>query len=112
MLTHNTNKQTNPFSRLHMIFLPTFSGSASARRHAEKKSKYFQVCDCEGIQVFPDVVETLGGWHEDAAAIISRLVRQLASHTGKEADEQIKHLFQRLWVLVMHSSSRSPKTCR
>ena len=58
-------------------------------------SKYFQVCDREGIQFFPVVVEALGGWHEDAAALITRLARQLASRTGKEAAEQIKHLFQR-----------------
>ena len=48
-------------------------GSAAARRHSDKMSKYFQACDREGIQFFPVVVETLGGWHEDAAALITRL---------------------------------------
>ena len=57
-------------------------------------TKYFQVCDREGIKFFPVVVEALGGWHEDAAALITRLARQLASHTGKEANEWIKYLFQ------------------
>ena len=80
-------------------------GSAAARRHADKMSKYFQVCDREGIQFFPVVVEALGGWHEDAAALITRLARQLASHTGKEADEQIKHLFQRMGILLMRGNS-------
>ena len=56
---------------------------AAARRHADKMSKYFQVCDREGIQFFPVVLEALVGWHEDAAALITRLARQLASHTGK-----------------------------
>jgi hypothetical protein len=65
-------------------------------------SKYFQACDREGIQFFPVVVEALGGWHEDAAALITR---QLASHTGKEADEQIKHLFLRLGILLMRGNS-------
>jgi hypothetical protein len=29
------------------------------------------------------MVEAMGGWHEDAAALITKL----ANHTGKEADE-------------------------
>ena len=29
----------------------------------------------------------------------------LASHTGKKADEQIKHLFQRLGILLMRGNS-------
>ena len=61
-------------------------------------SKYYEDCDREGIKFFPVVVEALGGWHEDAAALITRLARQLARHTGKEADEQIKYLFQRLGI--------------
>jgi hypothetical protein len=68
-------------------------------------SKYFHDCDREGFQFFPVVVEALGGWHEDAAVFITRLARQLASRTGKEADEQIKHLFQRLGILLMRGNS-------
>ena len=45
------------------------------------------------------------GWHEDAATLITRLARQLASHTGKEVDEQIKHLFQRMGILLMRGNS-------
>jgi hypothetical protein len=46
-------------------------------------AKYFHDCgDREGIQFFPVVVESLGGWHEDAAALITKLARQLASHTA------------------------------
>ena len=41
------------------------------------------------------MVEALGGWHEDAAALIIKLARKLTSHPGKEADESIKYLFQR-----------------
>jgi hypothetical protein len=80
-------------------------GSAAARRHGDKMAKYFHDCDREGIQFFPVVVESLGGWHEDAAALITKLARQLASHTGKEADESIKHLFQRLGILLMRGNA-------
>ena len=81
------------------------AGSAASRRHRDKMTKYFQDCDREGIQFYPVVVEALGGWHEDAAALITRVVRQLASHTGKEVDEQIKHLFQRMGILLMRGNS-------
>jgi hypothetical protein len=80
-------------------------GSAAAKRHADKMTKYFHVSDREGIKFFPVVVEALGGWHEDAACVITRLARQLASHTGKETAEQIKYLFQRLGILLMRSNS-------
>ena len=51
------------------------------------------------------MVEALGGWHEGAAALVTRLARQLASHTGKEVDEQIKNLFKRLGILLMRGNS-------
>jgi hypothetical protein len=48
----------------------------------------------------PVVVESLGGWHEDAAAVVNKIARQLGSHTGKEAEEPIRHFFQRLSLLL------------
>ena len=42
------------------------------------------------------MVEALGDWHKDAAA--------MSSHTGKGLDEQIKYLlFQRLGILTKKS---------
>ena len=81
------------------------AGSATSRRHQDKMTNHFQNCGREGIQFYPVVVKALGGWHEDAAALITRLARQLASHTGKEVDEQIKHLFQRMGILLMRGNS-------
>ena len=43
--------------------------------------------------------------HENAASLITRLARQLASYTGKEADEQMKYLFQRMGILLMRGNS-------
>ena len=50
-------------------------------------------------------MEALGGWHEEAVPLITRLARQLANHTGKKADEQIKHLFQRMGIMLMRGNS-------
>ena len=62
-------------------------------------------CDREGIQFFPIVVEALGGWHSDAAAAVSKLARQLASHTGREEEETTRYLFQRLSLLLMRGNA-------
>ena len=37
-------------------------GSAAAKRHADKMTKYFHVSDREGIKFFPVVVEALPRW--------------------------------------------------
>ena len=74
-------------------------------RHSDKVIKYFHDCDMEGIKFFLVVVEVLWGWHEDTASVITRLARQLASHTGKETGEQTKYLFQRLGILLMRGNS-------
>ena len=50
--------------------------------------------------MLPVVVESLGGWHEDASAVVNKIARQLGSHTGKEAEEPIRHFFQRLSLLL------------
>ena len=40
----------------------------------DKMTKSFLVCDTEGLQFFPVVVEALVGWHEDdAAPVVSKL---------------------------------------
>ena len=79
------------------------AASAAEQRHSDKLTKYFRDCDREGIQFFPIVVEAFGGWHKDAAAAVSKLARQLASHTVRE--ETTRHLFQRLSLLLMRANA-------
>ena len=59
--------------------------------------QYFRDCDREGIRFFPVVV--------DAAAAVSKLARQLASHASKDAEEQTRYLFQRLSLLLMRGNA-------
>ena len=76
------------------------------RRHSDKMTKYFRDCKREAIQFFTIVMEALalGGWHKEAAASVSKLSRQLASHTGRE-EETMRHLFQRLGLLLMRGKT-------
>ena len=54
---------------------------------------------------YPLPVSTLGGWHKEAAITISRLGGILASATGREKEEVIRHLFQRLSVQLMKGNA-------
>ena len=81
------------------------AGSAAEKRNQEKLSRYHNVCQAEGIEFLPVVVETLGGWHKDGVEVISKLARQLASHTGGAKDEVTRHLFQRLGVLLARGNA-------
>ena len=61
----------------------------------------------------PLPVESLGGWHSKAIKVLVKLGRQLARHTGKEDSEVLKHMFEKLGVLLMRGNaalilSRSP----
>ena len=80
-------------------------GSAAERRNKEQMAKYYNICQSEGIGFFPVVVETLGGWHNDGAEFIAKLARQLASHTGGEKEEVMRHLFQRLGILLTRGNA-------
>ena len=48
----------------------------------------------------PMVVETLGGWQESAVLKIKKLGAALARNTGEEESEKIRHLYQRLGILL------------
>ena len=81
--------------------------------HAAKLRKYSERCLAEGLDFIPLAVDTLGGWHPKALEVITRLGRQLASNVGKEGGEVVRHLRQRLGVLLVRDNvamlcSRTP----
>ena len=49
-------------------------------------------------------VDTLGGWHPKALEVISRRGRQLARNVGKEGGDVVRHLRQRLGVLLVRDN--------
>ena len=81
------------------------AGSASEHRYIEKLGRYHEVCEREGIHFLPIVVETLGGWHRGAVDTLTKLGRQLASHTGREEAETVRHLFKRLGILLVKGNA-------
>ena len=53
----------------------------------------------------PMPVETLGGWHEMAEQQVKKLGAALARQTGQEEADKVRHLFQRLSVLLVKGNA-------
>ena len=78
-----------------------------------KMGKYSERCEAEGIVFFPLVVDTFGGWHKDSLEVITKLGRQVNRQTGKEEEEIVRQLRQRVAVLLVRDNvnmfnSRTP----
>ena len=78
-----------------------------------KVGKYSERCLAEGIVFIPLVVDTFGGWHKDSLEVITKLGRQVSRQTGKEEDEIVRQLRQRVAILLVRDNvnmfdSRTP----
>ena len=62
-------------------------------------------CLQEGIVFVPLAMESLGGWHEAAIREVKKLGGALARHSGSEESTAIRHLFQRLSILLVKGNS-------
>ena len=65
----------------------------------------FDACNTVGVEFVPLPVETLGGWHPDAATQIGRIARSMARQSGAPEDVAIKHFFQKLGVLLQRGNA-------
>ena len=54
----------------------------------------------EGITFFPLAADTFGGWHEARLKTLTKLGRQLARATGRGDGDTVRHLRQRVAVLL------------
>ena len=78
-------------------------GKAVAHAHSEKM-KYQERCSKEGLEFAPMAVDTFGGWHPAALKTLSKLGRQLARVSGREEDNTVQHLRQRLAVVLVRDN--------
>ena len=88
---------------------------ASAVNHAHdgKVRKYGVRCTAENLVFAPLAVDSFGGWHKEALELLSKLGRQLARVVGRGEDETVRHLRQRLAVVLVRDNmvmlmSRAP----
>ena len=74
----------------------------SGVRHAynAKMAKYDDRCAAEGIAFVRMAVDTFGGWHGAALDVLQKLGRQVARQVGKEEEDGVRQLRQRVSVVL------------
>ena len=88
----------NPLQARMVDQAAAHAGHSLTVRFNDKMTKHGEACRRAGMVFIPLVVETLGGWEEQAEAQIKRLGAALARQTGQEEAEKIRHVFQSLAV--------------
>jgi hypothetical protein len=88
----------NPLQTRMVDQAAAHAGHSLTVRFNDKMTKHGEACRRAGMVFIPLVVETLGGWEEQAEAQIKRLGAALARQTGQEEAEKIRHVFQSLAV--------------
>ena len=61
-------------------------------------------CEVEGLIFTPISVNSFGSWHQEALITLKKLGRQLARAVGREEAEVVRHLRQRLGVLLVRDN--------
>ena len=87
-------------------------GHALTRQYGEKMTKHGEGCRRAGMVFLPLPVETLWGWHDQTVAQVKRLGSALARQTGQDEPEAIRHLAQRLAVLLAKGNAPIPRNRR
>ena len=70
----------------------------------QKWRKYGDACQAKGIIFQPMPIEMLGGWHEAGAKVVKRIGQALARTTGQVESVVVKHLFERLSLLLVRGN--------
>ena len=78
-------------------------GHALNHRYREKWLKYGEACQAQAIEFRPACVEVLGGWGQGEATLRT-LGRSLVRVGGHDEGATIRHLFQRLSILLMRGN--------
>ena len=94
----------NPLQAALVARVATEGKAGVMKAHNDKIRKYSIRCEAEGIAFLPIAVDTLGGFHEEGLATLSKLGRQLARGLGKEEAEVVWHLQQRVGVLLIRDN--------
>ena len=89
----------------------TLSGAASVQGHAlqvgedRKMAAHADACQAVGVVFVPLVMETLGGWCDEAIRTICRIGRQQGQRLGIPQAESTRHLFQRLAISLWRGNA-------
>ena len=80
-------------------------GYALQQRISSKQRDHEADCSNSGIQFHPMVVETLGGWAEEASKQLKRMASNTARRTGAVYSVTVRHMFERLAVILQRGNA-------
>ena len=86
----------NPLQRATVERAATTAGHATTFAYQRKVRGAGEACRRQGITLMPVVVESLGGWGEEAVRVVRRLAGALARHTGQEEEEVLRFQFGKI----------------
>ena len=96
---------TSPLSKTALPHSHKTPGAALSMMKSHKLSKHSRPCQVNGVAFIPLVVETLGGWDNDAIFHLRAIAKQSASRSPSQAEFVSRQLFQRLSVLLQRANA-------
>ena len=95
----------NPLQDAQVQGAASNPGHALATAHKRKLDKSWEDCHQQGIEFIPIAVESLGAWHNTAAAQVTKLGSALARQSGEDEGVTVSRLFQQLSVALMRGNA-------
>ena len=95
----------NPLQTQLVRQAATKAGAALDTAYNRKMTQAGEACRREGMVFVPMPWETLGGWHEETVAQVKKLASAQARQTGEDRSEAIRHLYQKLSVLLTRGNA-------
>ena len=83
----------------------TTDSYAVTRAFDRKVARVGEACRQEGIAFIPLAADTLGGWHKVAVQQVKKLGTVLARQRGEDEQVEVRHLFQRLSLLLVRGNA-------
>ena len=95
----------SPLQRAMIAGAAEQDGYALNEAFRRKVAKAGEPCRQQGIAFIPLAADTFGGWHGVANEQVQKLGRALARQSGEDEDLTVRHLRQRLSLLLMRGNS-------
>ena len=80
-------------------------GHALSVAYGNKWRLYGELCEAEGMSFIPLPFDTLGAPHEVTVQQLTKLAKALSRANGSEEADSIRHLFQRVSMLLTRSNA-------
>ena len=95
----------NPLQTQFVGQAATTAGAALEAAYRRKMTQAAEAVRREGMVFVPMPWETLGGWHEQTIAQVKKLASAQARQTGEDRSDTIRHLYQKLSVLLIRGNA-------